>query len=63
MTTFSQCDDNMDTDQWDLPFLDSEFKIDDEDMLKLLRGLDVNKAVGLYNISAKMHAQNDCFTL
>ena len=50
-------DDNVDTDQWDLPFLDSEFKfekVDEEDVLKLLRGLDVNKAVGLDNISAKL---------
>ena len=53
--------DNVDTSQWALPFLDSEFKfekIDEEDVLKLLRGLDVNKAVGLDNISAA--AQDDC---
>lgn len=33
--------DNVDTSQWALPFLDSEFKfekIDEEDVLKLLRG-------------------------
>ena len=29
-------------------------KIEEEDVLKLLRGLDVNKAVGLDNISAKL---------
>ena len=41
-------DDNVDTDQA-LPFLDFEFKFKnfDEDVLKLLRSLDVNKAVGL----------------
>ena len=47
----------MDAEQWALPFLDCEFKfekIEEEDVLKLLRGLDVNKAVGLDNISAKL---------
>lgn len=49
-------DDNVDTDQA-LPFLDFEFKfenVDEEDVLKLLRSLDVNKAVGLDNVSAKL---------
>ena len=43
--------DNVDTDQA-LPFLDFEFKFEnvDEDVLKLLRSLDVNKAVGLITL-------------
>ena len=48
---------DVDAEQWALPFLDCEFKfekIEEEDVLKLLRGLDVNKAVGLDNISAKL---------
>ena len=47
----------LDAEQWALPFLDCEFKfekIEEEDILKLLRGLDVNKALGLDNISAKL---------
>ena len=47
----------MDAEQCALPFLDCEFKfekIEEEDVLKLLRGLDVNKAVGLDNIIAKL---------
>ena len=49
--------DGVATDQWALPSLDCDFKfekVEEEEVLKLLGNLDVNKAIGLDGISGKL---------